>query len=337
LRDSYHPWAAPRPTKLVPYVVRSPERRNNITMRLTAPKLAAIAALGLLGPVVVAGLGWLGSHWAIHPVPRPINYMLSQYDFANIAEEVEFPSLDGTSLSGWFIPASETPVSTVVLLHGYGNTRFEMLPHAEFLHRAGHNVLLFDFRGRGSSGGKVVTAGLREPLDVRGAVSYLLTRPEVDAQRIALQGVSMGAAAGIMAMADDPRPAAIVAESAFTDLRSTIERSFGAFVYLPRVCRPATIRITEFRLGGRVDDIQPIKSIARLGERPSLIIDDLDDQLVPDDSGRRLFDAASGLKELWRVEETGHSAAWKTQPDEYRRRVLGFYERHLGGTDERGA
>jgi fermentation-respiration switch protein FrsA (DUF1100 family) len=174
-----------------------------------------------------------------------------------------------------------------------------------------------------------VTAGLKEPLDARGAVSYVLPRPEVDPAKVAFQGVSMGAAVGIMAMAEDPRPSALGAESAFTDLRSTIERSFGAFVYLPRICRPLTVWMTEVRLGGRVDEIQPLRSIARLGQRPVFIIDHLDDQLIPVDSGRRLYEAAPGPKELWLVEGAGHSGAWTAHAEDYRDRVLDFYAKYL--------
>jgi fermentation-respiration switch protein FrsA (DUF1100 family) len=277
----------------------------------------------------MAAAGWIGSHWAMHPLPRPVNYSLADFGWADEAEEVTFPSLDGTPLSGWFIPSPNAQGRTVILLHGYGNTRLEMLPHADYLSRTGLNVLLFDFRGRGASGGKRVTAGLREPLDVRGAVSYLLTREDVDPGRIAVQGVSMGAAAGIMATAEDTRIATIVAESAFTDLRATIDRSFEQFVYLPRIFKPATVRITELRLGGRIDDIRPVEAITRIGQRPVFIIDSLADQLIPSGSGLRLHELAEGPKVLWLIDGSGHSGGWKTSPDEYRARVLEFYDTYL--------
>jgi len=44
-------------------------------------------------------------------------------------------------------------------MHGYGSLREEMLPHAEYLHRAGYNALLFDFRAGGESDGDAVTIG----------------------------------------------------------------------------------------------------------------------------------------------------------------------------------
>src|SRR5262249_50319738 len=162
----------------------------------------------------------------------------------------------------------------------------ELLPHAAYLHEAGYHVLLFDFRGRGQSGGGAVTLGAREPLDVRGAVAYLQARPDVDADHIAVQGVSLGAAAGILAAAADPRIAAVVAESAFSGLRGVIDRSFTAFIHLPAVpFAPVTVVIIEHRLQARADAIRPVDAMRRLGGRPVLIIDDLADEEMPAQSG----------------------------------------------------
>ena len=307
---------------------RTPPGKKPGWLRVAAGLVTGVALLFVL---VVGAVGWVGSERGMHPARNVEDHSLSEYAFANSTEDLRFDSLDGTPLASWLVPG-KPKAATIILLHGYGRSRAELLPHADYLHQAGYNVLLLDFRNRGESGGDAVTTGAMEPLDVRGAVSYLLTRPDVDPERIAVQGVSMGASSGIMAVADDPRIAAIVSESAFTDLRATIARSFEHFINLPTFpFAPVTVLIIEQRLGADADDVRPIDAIGRLGQRPVFIIEDLWDSLMPEDSGRRLYEAASGPKQVWFIEGAGHAEGFKVQPEEYRRRVLKFYEEYMSG------
>ena len=284
----------------------------------------------LLALAATGAVGWVGSERAIHPERKTEDFALSNYSFAGNTEDVRFASLDKTDLAGWFVPSGSPAAPTIVLLHGYGRSRAELLPHADYLHQAGYNVFLLDFRNRGQSGGDAVTTGAREPMDVRGTIAYLRSRRDVDPDRIALQGVSLGASSGLIAMVEEPRVTAIVSESAFTDLEETINRSFEHFIGLPAFpFASVTILIAEKRLGVSARDVRPIDAIRKLGQRPVLIIDDLEDKEMPVKSGRRLYDAASGPKELWQIENAAHTEGFKWQPAEYKRRVLEFYANYL--------
>jgi uncharacterized protein len=126
-------------------------------------------------------------------------------------EDVQFPAReDGVRLSGWFIPAEQPSAPTLLLVHGWpwnrlgeaaeggmasltGASPVDLLRLAHALHRAGYSLLLFDLRNHGESASKgTVTFGHQEAYDVLGALDYLVTRPDVDAQRIGAVGFSMG-------------------------------------------------------------------------------------------------------------------------------------------------
>ena len=51
------------------------------------------------------------------------------------------------------------------------------------------------------------------------------------------------------------------------------------------------------------------------------------------DMARTLFDQASEPKELWIVDKAKHNQAFHLANEEYKRRVLAFFDRHLAATD----
>ncbi|MBS1195595.1 MAG: Dipeptidylaminopeptidase/acylaminoacyl-peptidase -like protein, partial [Actinobacteria bacterium] len=124
-------------------------------------------------------------------------------------EDAAFPTSDGVTLSGWYVPSQNG--AAVVLLHGSGSTRSAVLDQAAVLAGGGYGVLLPDARGHGGSGGRAMDFGWFGDADVAGALDYLAGRADVDAGRLAVVGMSMGGEEAIGAAAGDPRLQAVVA------------------------------------------------------------------------------------------------------------------------------
>ena len=276
--------------------------------------------------VVIVG-GWIGCEWGIHPKTDPQKYKLSDFDLP--VENVHFKSRDGLTLAGWFIPG--TSGATVILAHGRGSWRVEMLPHADYLHRNGFSVLLLDLRYRGESEGDEDTLGAKEPWDIEGAVHYLKSRADVDPERIGVQGTSLGAVSAILAAAETPEIKGVVADIPFKDLPSAIAHSFEHDVGLPRFpFAPVSKFICEFRLGFDLDAVAPVKVIGKISPRPVFLIDNLKDDLFPSDSVEVLYKAAREPKVLWQIPGAPHGRGWETAREEYKRRVLAFWRRTFG-------
>src|SRR5690606_31236702 len=126
--------------------------------------------------------------------------------------DVAFPTADGVTLRGWYVPS--TNGAAVVLLHGAGSTRSNVLDHATVLADHGYGVLAFDARGHGGSEGRAMDFGWYGDEDIAAAVSFLVDLPDVDAGRIAAVGMSMGGEEAVGAAAADDRIRAVVAEGA---------------------------------------------------------------------------------------------------------------------------
>ena len=232
-------------------------------------------------------------------------------------------------LAGWTIHTVHG-APAVILVHGFKTSREEMLPWARFLHEAGYNVLLFDTRGCGKSGGSTVGLGATEPRDISLAAE--LARGEFGTDKVAVLGISLGAGAAILAAANDAHIGAVVADSAWTDQDLQLSRlSFlplGTYrVPLP----PYGIAAVNAFVGADVARARPLDVIGAISPRPVLLIHSADDDnaTTPVEGARKLFAAAGEPKDLWVAPRGGHVGAINAFPDEYRARVLAFLGKAL--------
>jgi len=125
---------------------------------------------------------------------------------------MSFPSSDGVRLSAWYVASRNR--AAVLAVPGAGSTRTGVLEQAAVLARHGYGVLMIDPRGQGRSGGRAMDAGWYGDRDVSGAVAFLQLQPDVDPNRIAILGLSMGGEEAIGAAAANPAIRAVVAEGA---------------------------------------------------------------------------------------------------------------------------
>lgn len=126
-------------------------------------------------------------------------------------EKISFKTSDGIVLKGWFIPNKNPQAKTIILLHGYPADKGDILPSRLFLHE-NYNLMFFDFRYLGESGGHFSTVGSYEVRDLRAALDYLHTRGIHEA---AAWGLSMGAATLLLTLKQAPEIKAAIAESPY--------------------------------------------------------------------------------------------------------------------------
>lgn len=132
----------------------------------------------------------------------------------------------GVCCEGWWLPAGTDDLTTargrpaVVMAHGFGCTRDGgLLPFAERFAAAGLDVLVFDYRGFGTSGGE-----LRQDVDHRrhredyhAAIAWVRARDGVDPARVAVWGTSYSGGHVVAVAARDQRLAAVVSQGAAMD------------------------------------------------------------------------------------------------------------------------
>jgi uncharacterized protein len=280
-----------------------------------------LAASALTGISMVAA--YIVSQRCLHPKAVVEDHTLD--DFGLTAEDVIFPSRDGTRLSGWYIAANRSPAPAVVLSHGHGRSRAELLPHANFLHNAGYAVFAFDYRHRGQSEGASVTMGLGEQQDLLGAIDWLVRQQEVDAGRIAVSALSMGSVVALLVAAQDDRVRAVVAECPYADEQAIMTRALKHYYNLPPFPVAYLARwLLERRIGLSTVGARPLPRVESIRPRPLFFIADEADTVVGPEEARKLFDASGEPKRFWLISGADHSRGWQAAPEEYERRVLEF-------------
>jgi fermentation-respiration switch protein FrsA (DUF1100 family) len=240
-------------------------------------------------------------------------------------QPVAFRASDGLELSGWY-RASQNGAG-VVLVHGGGGDRTGAEEHAELLARHGYGVLLYDARGRGESEGSPTGApGWGWEKDVEGALAFLGARRDVDPDRIGGLGLSTGANVLIEVAADHRELEAVVAEGAtarsFTDYRNLVGLDIAAPYW--------GMFYTAVRVISGDSPGEPLKDlVSRVAPTPLLLIAGGEGIPQERDLNRIYAEAAREPVELWDLPDVSHTAAIRERPDEYERRVVGFFDETL--------
>jgi len=242
-------------------------------------------------------------------------------------ENVTFTTADGITIKGWFIPTNSSNAS-IILAHGYHDRKASMLEYAPFLHERGYNLLLFDFRAHGESGGDTATFGYRESNDVIAAADFL--EKNKNASRIGALGGSMGAASSVMAAGKSDRIKAVVSDVGFADFGTSAQEGFTDITGLPAF---PFVTLTVFFgqiLGGMsLSDIAPAKYIGNISPRAVFIVNSAHDEVVGPRAGYMLYNAAKEPKSLWVVTDAEHGKIHEKHREEYEKKVLEFFGTYL--------
>lgn len=249
-------------------------------------------------------------------------------------EEIEFTSADGTSLRGWWIPAKpltsrpEESPRTLIVCHGIAANRSLMLPFVEAGDWLDANVLMFDLRGHGESGGRSVTLGCKEKDDVLAAIAYARReRPDQSKQVIGM-GVSLGAAcmAEAAPLAEPPLDAVIL-DGCFA---STADMTHSVLRVFPSCTHPWLLTLglpmADWHAGCPMMAVRPEESIRKL-RSPVLLLHSRGDPLIPVEHGMRVYANAPEPKRLCVFELSGHCDGFFAAKERYRAEVMAICAR----------
>jgi len=267
-----------------------------------------VLALGLSG---CSGLFFYPmSDWVQNPARQGLAY-----------EDIVLIHPDGLRIHGWWLPSATDEVrGTVYHLHGNAQNISTHLMNVAWLPENGYQVLLLDYRGYGLSEGEPSLPEVQE--DVQLGLDWLYGSGRVDPPLI-IFGQSLGAALTTSVVGKDANAGkgdCVILEAPFTGYRDITRDIMGRnWVLWPFSFIVAPTIPDEGRPLDRVDGISP---------RPLLVMHSEEDEVIPFEHGRALYEAAEAPKSFQRL-KGGHIQS--SRAEDVRQRLLDFM-----GNDCRG-
>ena len=297
----------------------------------------------------------------------PTPPLMSPFDFEKLeGEVVKFRAFDGTALRGMFLTGDSLPEhlrtpempekhpgfasrGVIIFCHEYGCNMYSCSRYCLGLLRAGFDIFTFDFRSHGQSKdlpGYVSRLWCtdKEVSDAIGAITFVKDKlkNQNPTAKIGLFGISRGGGAAIMAAAKCSNDIkAVLTDSAFsTD--TTLEWSMKKWVHIfarvrfvyenhpPtfwRFLRWLLLQCAKVRFKCEFPSAR--KTLKQLRNVPVFLIHGKRDSYIRAEQAKILFDAASGNRYLWVVDQAKHNKAVEIQPQLYGARTVAYFDKYL--------
>jgi uncharacterized protein len=292
-------------------------RRTEGSLWWRYPRRALLGFAGVLVAAMVVfpvALGHVTTHVGRAVVPP--NDLRVPY------EDVKFETSDGLELEGWYIPSRNG--AAVISFPGRSGPQRQ----ARMLARHGYGVLLFDRRGEGNSEGEPNSWGWGGDADVKAAIAYLQRRPDVDPGRIGGIGLSVGGEMMLETAAETDELKAVVTEGAGARSMSEdmdedlpgMEKILGAPL--------STFKTASIAVSSNQMPPANLKDLAGRIDQPVLLIA-APIKGVGEELNRGYARAAGDSATLWEIPESTHTGGIVARPEEYERRVVGFFDEAL--------
>jgi dipeptidyl aminopeptidase/acylaminoacyl peptidase len=288
----------------------------------------AVAAAVVL--VLYIALSYQLYRRAFVPDPPSVldDFTFTPFEFQADYEEVELVTADGVSFGAWHFRQPGSP-QTVIVSGGHKGQRQGSLGISAALWRKGFNVILYSYRGMPGSDRAPITFGIKEVLELQATIAF--ARKRIPNARIGLLGYSMGAVVSMLGAAGEPGVQALVLDSPFSDLRSSLIENVRRASKLPGSPFVWLAGVMFFmRTRHRISECSPRDVLSALEPRPLFFIHGGADDITSVNHSRRLYDAYRGPREIWIVQGAPHTGAYFADRPLYVERVAGFFARHLG-------
>lgn len=242
------------------YTVRKPQTMfKKILYTLLILYIMLIAALTLFQEKLI-----------FLPSKLPVDY---EYHFNETFEEINIEATDGAILNALHFKA-ENPKGVILYFHGNAGDLSRWGEITSFFTKYNWNVLVMDYRSYGKSTGKLSESALYE--DAQLFYDYVLK--QYDEDKIILYGRSLGTAFATK-LASENNPKMLILETPFYNLTSVAKKRFPIFP-------------VDYLIKYEFNSNEYIKGV----NCTTVFFHGTDDQVVPYDSGKKLYELASPEK-----------------------------------------
>lgn len=249
--------------------------------------------------------------------------------FDHLKKETVWMANQGLKQDAWYVPAARETNKTVIVVHGFNNSKKDMKAYAWMFHELGYNVLMPDNIAHGKSQGQIIGYGWNDRLNIIKWAQLLVDKNA--ASQITLFGVSMGGAAVMMASGESNLPKQVVniiEDCGYSSVWEELKYQAKAMYSLPAFPILYEVSsISKVRAGfsyGQASSIEQLKK----NKLPILFIHGDKDDFVPTKMVYDNFKASRGAKELYIAKGAQHAKSMESNPETYQKKISTFLKNY---------
>lgn len=248
--------------------------------------------------------------------------------FNGLSKEKLTMTNQGLEQVAWYLPAEEKTDKTVIVVHGFAQTKERMRPYGYLFHKLGYNVLMPDNVAHGESEGKLIGYGWTDRLNlVKWAETLIEENPNAE---LVLYGLSMGGATVMMASGEETLPDqvyAIIEDAGYTSVWDELvfqaQDMYGLPAF-PLVYQVSTL--SKLLAGFSYGQASSVKQLEK-NTLPTLFIHGDEDTFVPTEMVYANYEASGGQKELVLVPGADHAKTFSVDPEGYEKIISTFLKK----------
>jgi len=219
-------------------------------------------------------------------------------------QDFELQSFDGIQLKGKYFQKTATANCAIILSHGWTSNWAGMLKYVPALADCDCDLVFYDMRAHGESGGDHATGSIKEAKDLLAVTNWLAKTKGYTYDQIGWLGGSWGAAATLLAGADSQNVAFIIADSPFQDWYSAIfERAIRDYGSVVKFMSFGVMQTVNFRTGVDYKAASARLAAAQIDEPVLLIHSQMDDETASQQS-------ANIAEHLTKTNQRFHHSNW---------------------------
>lgn len=262
--------------------------------------------------------------------PTAVTDPLYPYEqaFNGLAKEERAMQHQGLDQVAWYVPASEPTDKTVIVVHGFGQSKDMMKSYGYLFHRLGYNVLMPDNVAHGQSEGRIIGYGWSDRHNIIKWAQLLVE--ENPASQLVLYGLSMGGATVMMASGEDSLPSqvyALIEDAGYTSVWDELAFQAKSMYNLPAFPLLHQVSaLSKIRAGFSYKEASSVEQLKK-NDLPTLFIHGDKDTFVPTEMVYANYEATAGPKELYLVDGAVHADTFRRDMAGYERTVREFLKK----------
>lgn len=218
---------------------------------------------------------------------------------------------------------TEASKEFAVLVHGITMNLYGSLKYLPFFFKKGFNVVVFDLRNHGETGGENTSYGYFEKWDLSTVTDYLYREYGQDIQ-IGLHGESMGGTIAMLNMAMDQRISFGIIDCAFSDLAELLllKLQQDSKIKSKKMIGFVNVLI-KMRAGFSIEDVSPLKELPTI-KQPLLFIHGSDDAYIPPMMSKAMYAFKMDKKFIYIADGAVHGTSMASDPQRYDEEITSF-------------